>query len=662
MCGIVGILNYGNSRHPASPSLLGMLADTMRHRGPDGAGVWVSQDKKIGLGHRRLGIIDLSQNAQQPISNEAGDVWLTYNGEIYNYATIRTRLKNGGQHRFRSRSDTEVIVHLYEDKEEECLSDLDGMFAFGLWDDRRKRLFLARDRLGIKPLYYGKFNGVFLFASEIKAILAHPIVSAEMNNEALLQYLSLRATPAPDTLFKGIYKLPPGYLLTCDVEGNISIESYWDAASAYEHDSGRSHDPRGSVNIVRELLRSAVDKRTVSDVPVGAFLSGGLDSTAIVAFMSRDLGTRLSTFSISVDDVANCSEGEHARYVAKHFNTDHHELCIRREQVEEYLPELAYSLDEPIADPVAVPLYYLSKAVNAAGIKVVETGEGSDELFLGYSSRLHALQAFERKKSILSRVPTRMLPGLAMGLNMAGAFSGRINRLSRAVSDFRHRRPPFFQVTAFAREELIAWFVDRSMWPADKTAEFAIETIHSRLMHTSPQADIGTQVSYIDLKLRLAELLLMRTDKITMSVGLEARVPFLDYRLVEYVISLPLSFKVPGWNPKQLLKAALKGIVPDRIIERPKQIFSSPVNIWLRQGMQRFAEDLFSSSRLFQAGFFREGMWKQLLREHVASKRDYGAELWTLMVLCAWYDRWIEQPNTGHCGNPMTASAVRIPN
>ncbi len=484
MCGIVGILNYGNSRYPASPLLLEKLANTMSHRGPDGVGVWASPDQKIGLGHRRLSIIDLSQNARQPMSNEAGDIWLTYNGEIYNHAAIRTRLSDEGRHRFRSRSDTEVIVHLYEDKGEECLSDLDGMFAFGLWDDRRKRLFLARDRLGIKPLYYAQINGVFLFASEIKAILAHPMVSADMNEEALLQYLSLRATPAPDTLFKGIYKLPPGYFLICDSAGNLTIECYWDAVSSNGNDASRSHDMQNPAGTVRELLRSAVQKRTVSDVPVGAFLSGGLDSTAIVAFMSQEASTRLKTFSITVDDVDNCSEREHAQYVAKHFHTDHHELFIRRQQVEEYLPQLAYSQDEPIADPVAVPLFYLSKAVSAAGIKVVETGEGSDELFLGYSSRLHALRAFERKRNILSKVPARLLPTLAKGLRLAGTFSGRLDRLSGAVSDFEQRRLPMFQATAFARDESSAWFVNRAKWPMDKTAKFAIQALHTRLMRS----------------------------------------------------------------------------------------------------------------------------------------------------------------------------------
>jgi asparagine synthase (glutamine-hydrolysing) len=303
-----------------------------------------------------------------------------------------------------------------------------------------------------------------------------------------------------------------------------------------------------------------------------------------------------------------------------------------------------------------VPLFYLSKATREAGIKVVETGEGSDELFLGYDSRLHALQAFERRGRILSHVPRQLLPTLATCMRLAGAVSSRMGRYSEAVSDFNHRRLPMFQVTAFGRNNSNDWLADMTKWTAEKAPQSTINALHIRLLRAFPRADIGTQASYLDLKLRLAEMLLMRTDKITMSVGLEARVPFLDYKLVEFVTSLPLSIKVPGWDPKHLLKSALRGIVPDQIIQRPKQIFFAPVNLWLRRGMQRFAEDLFKGSRLFQRGLLREGVWKYLLNEHLSEKRDRGGELWTLMVLCAWYDRWIEQP-TRPVGMPI-ASAV----
>jgi asparagine synthase (glutamine-hydrolysing) len=639
MCGIFGVYNYANSSVPVTPDLLERLRDTMTHRGPDDAGLWINPNGRLGLAHRRLSIIDLSPDGRQPMTNEDGTVWITFNGEIYNYRELRGPLERK-QHRFRSHSDTESILHLYEDFGLDCVTHLDGMFAFGLWDETKQTLLLVRDRLGVKPLYYTQQQGVFLFASEIKALLGHPLVKRDVESEALYHYLTFKTAPAPLTLFAGIYKLPAGCYLTCDRQGQVKVTPYWDAVSP-ERPPIRHGSKKEAVRQVRKLLTDAAIKRQMAaDVPVGVFLSGGLDSSAVVALIAGQEARPLNTFSIGIDDVDGCNELEYARQVSRQFATNHHEILIGRGELEEYLPQLVHHQDEPLADPVCVPLYYLSKLARQTGTIVVQVGEGSDEQFLGYDSRIEFLQNYARRWRPLLALPRGMLWGLHATATLVHGATGRGSRYCQVLEKAARGSELFWGSVAFEEEAKADVLNGHPGLEAYDSQAVVTETLLP-LRTAWPRADIATQMAYLDIKVRLAELLLMRIDKVTMSCGVEAREPFLDYRLVEYLMTLPLSFKLQGWDPKHLLKRAMRGLVPDNILRRPKQAFAAPVNRWLRSGLEQFARHVLLHSKLRQRGYFRYDAIERMLADHVSGKKDFGVRLWTLMNLSAWYDHWI---------------------
>jgi asparagine synthase (glutamine-hydrolysing) len=618
-----------------SQSLLARMTDTIRHRGPDDAGWWIDRTGRAGLGFRRLSIIDLSPNGHQPMTNEDGTIHIVFNGEIYNYRELRPDLERKG-HIFQSQTDTEVVLHLYEEMGPAAVERLVGMFSFGIWDDRVQRWLLVRDRLGVKPLYYTQQQGMLLFASEIKAILAHPLISADLNPVAMSHYLTFKASPAPETMFAGIEKLPAGHLLTADQHGHLTLRSYWDAASAA---TVTGTDEGEVVARVRDLFSRAVARRMVADVPVGAFLSGGLDSSAVVAEMATTSSARVKTFSVGVRDMPEISEFAFARQIAERFGTEHHEIEIGVPEVEGYLPELVHQQDEPLADPVCVPLYYVSKLAKDAGVPVVLTGEGSDEQFLGYDTRVAFLRRYERFWRPLLRVPR---PVLRVGAGLAGGIhrtTGAGQRLHRVLQQAAIGPQLFLGSVAFdqaAKDELLADGV-----ASDQHARGVIERIVGDLERQWPTADVGARVMYIDLRMRLAELLLMRLDKITMSQSLEAREPFLDHHLVEYTMGLPVALKLKGWNPKHLFKEAMRGRVPDAIIDRPKQPFAAPIEDWLRQGLGGFARRVIFESRLKERGLFRYDRIAEMLAEHDRGSADHGVRIWTLMNLSAWYDHWI---------------------
>ncbi|HJT78957.1 MAG TPA: asparagine synthase (glutamine-hydrolyzing) [Gemmataceae bacterium] len=637
MCGILGVYNYGNDAVPVSGDLLVRLRDTLRHRGPDDAGCWRRADGRVGLAHRRLSIIDLSADGRQPMANEDETAWITFNGEVYNHLDLRARLTQRG-HRFRSRSDTEAILHLYEEVGAECVRHLDGMFAFGVWDEDREALFLARDRLGVKPLYYTQQHGVFLFASEIKALLAHPLISADLEPEALAHYLTFKTTPAPLTMFAGIRKLPAGCHLTCDRRGQVEVVRYWDAVPSPLAGPGDSE--AAAAGRVRALLTESVSKRLMSDVPTGVFLSGGLDSSAVVALLAPRASGPVNTFSIGIKDLEGENELEYARQVARRFATNHQELLIGREDLEAYLPDLVYHQDEPLADPVCVPLYYLARHARRSGTVVVQVGEGSDEQFFGYDSRLQALKSYHRKWRPLLALPrwlVRGLHGAASGVHRATGRAGRWQDiLGRAAAG----EQLFWGSVAFGEHEKGRLLTDALGDRAGSGRRVLDETLRP-LRDARPAADFPTRVAYLDLKIRLAELLLMRIDKVTMSQGVEAREPFLDYRLVEYLMAVPWRWKLRRWRPKHLLKRAVAGLLPDNIVHRPKKAFAAPVAGWLRHGLAPFAARVIFESRLKERGLFRYDRVRQLLDDHVQGRADHGVQLWTLMNLSGWYDCWI---------------------
>jgi asparagine synthase (glutamine-hydrolysing) len=621
------------------------MRDTMAHRGPDDCGVWVRPKGNVGFGHRRLSIIDLSPDGRQPLANEDGTVWITFNGEIYNYLQLRPELERS-RHQFRSHTDTEIIVHLYEEQKEQCLHKLDGMFAFGIWDDTEQKLFLARDRLGVKPLYYAQLPGMLLFASEIKAILAHPAVTRDVDLEAVYHYMTFRTTPAPMTMFAGIKKLPAGCYLTCDRNGTTHVTTYWNAFGTGELPKDPPREER-VVEQIGDLLARSVAKRAIADVPTGVFLSGGLDSSAVVALLAPHVNTPINTFSIGIGDLEGQNELEYARQISAQFRTNHREILIGRKELEEYLPALVHHQDEPLADPVCVPLYYLSKLARESGVVVVQVGEGSDEQFLGYDSRISFLRSYAAKWSKLLCVPRPFLRAMHRAAAASHSVSGRGERWERQLGRAARGDELFYGSIGFEEGLAKSKLFNGGAAFSEFSSQRIVREILQPLRSAWPARDIGMEVSFLDLRMRLAELLLMRIDKVTMSVGVEAREPFLDYQLVELLMSLPMKMKLRNGEPKYLLKRAMAGLLPDNIVRRPKKAFAAPVNVWLRSGLEQYARRTIEQSRLRERNLLNYDLIDGMFQQHLAGRADHGVPIWILMNLSAWYDHWI----AGHSGN-----------
>lgn len=658
MCGICGIYEYGASHPAVSDALVVRMRDTMTHRGPDDAGVYVSEDRRVGLGNRRLAIVDLSPAGRNPMPNENLRVWITFNGEIYNHESLRPGLEARG-HRYRSRTDTETIIHLYEERGLDFVHELEGDFAIGIWDEDANRIVLARDRIGVKPLYYTLAGGRLIFASEIKAILEHPAVSRDINEEALYHYLTFLATPAPQTLFAGIQKLPAGCMLTCDARGDVKVTRYWDAI-VEPRDSAEFQDEQAVAEKLRCLLRESIAKRMMSDVPFGVFLSGGIDSTANVALMAELMDQPVRTFTVGFRDNPAYNEIEEARSVAREYGTDHHEVMISQQELIDFIPDLIFHQDEPIADPVCVPLYYVSKLARDTGTKVIQVGEGSDELFCGYRNyvlylRFHDL--FWRRAMRWSQ-PMRGIASAA-GQALCRLGGGRLlPNVGKMIPDLMRRlaaREELFWGGTFVFDEVNK---QRLLTPQARarlaaaggnalSSHSIISADLDRLLTAKPSADQLEQMIYVELKLRLPELLLMRVDKMTMATSVEARVPFLDHKLVEFAMGLPRDLKYRNGETKYILKRALEGVVPERIINRKKKGFGVPINEWMLDQLGGFVEESLFGSSLRKRELFDYGYIKQLLDAHRARRANYSFFLWSLLNLSLWYDRWIEGGATG---------------
>ena len=642
MCGICGVFEFGANQRPVEETTLIRMRDTMTHRGPDDAGTYISPDGRVGLGHRRLSIVDLSPAGRQPMSNEDGSVWITFNGEIYNHARLRVDLERKG-HTYRSRTDTETLVHLYEEEGADFVRLLEGMFAIGLWDARKGELLLVRDRIGIKPLYYAVLPGTILFGSEIKAILAHPRVSRRIDLAAFYHYLTFIAAPAPRTLFQGIHKIPPATRVTIDRKGAIRAETYWDPLDAPPEEGARYEDEEYSAARVRDLLGRAIEKRMMADVPFGVFLSGGLDSSANVALMARVMNRPVRTFSVGFKDHPSYNEFHYARKVAALFSTDHHEVEIGSRDLLDFMPDLIFHQDEPIADWVCVPLHYVARLARQTGTIVVQVGEGSDEQFFGYDHylRFYRNQArYFRRLMMLPRAVRRAAYEGARGLAFLLRRGGDRLDLLRSAA----REETFFWGGA------IAWREEEKRRLLSLDARLRIDGLNSHdvVLEIDRQAmkrlqddDFGKRMIYLELRNRLAELLLMRVDKITMASSVEARVPFLDHALVEFTMRLPTDLKIRGGRTKYLLKKAMTGILPDEIIHRPKQGFGAPVKEWLRGELYGEAFSAVMHSRLRQENLLDYDHVERLFLAHRASSRDHSWHLWTLYNLSRWYDHWI---------------------
>jgi len=644
MCGITGVMRLASGADGSERVVQAMCA-TLAHRGPDDAGTWRSPDGTAVLGHRRLSIVDLSAAGHNPMSNEDGSVWITYNGEVYNHAEHRGRLEAAG-HVYRSHTDTETLVHLYEEHGVEMLPHLRGMFAFAIWDVPRARLLLARDRLGIKPLYYTVAGGQLIWASEVKAILAHPAVSRDLDESALGQYLTFACVPPPDTLFAGIKKLPPGHRLVAAPDGTMTVEPWWSPLAPENRFDAELGSEDDAAVALRELLRSAVVEQTMADVPHGLLLSGGLDSTLILGMLTAHLPQPVRTFSIGFEGAPAFDEREHSRFAARHYGSDHLELVLQPQDVIESVPSVVHAQDEPLSDWVSLPLRALTRRVRDVGVVVVQVGEGSDELFTGYPRYLRYARMQHGAWGAWARLPR---PLRRAGGVLAGAALARFDRL-REVRDLFERAgrdEPIFVTGAAAhwdiekRSLLAKSFRDR-IGPSARSAAVAQHNF-AEYYGQAGRPDILAAMAYQDMAVRLPELLLQRVDRMTMLNSIEARVPFLDHRVVEMAFQMPAAWKIGGGISKRVLKHAAEGIVPGQVIHRRKAGFDVPLSQWLREEpLKTWGRSTLLGSQLHRRGLFDMNRIRTLLDRHDSGRIDAGFRLWNLINLCAWYDCWIE--------------------
>jgi asparagine synthase (glutamine-hydrolysing) len=643
VCGVVGQYNFGGPADVAigarDREVVVRMRDRISHRGPDDAGLWQSDDGRVVLGHRRLSIVDVSAAGHQPMSNEDGSTWIVFNGEIYNHAELRRDRRLDERHRFRSRTDTEVIVHLYEELELGAIEAIDGMFAIGLWDGARRRLLLVRDRMGKKPVYYTVVGGRLLFASEVKALLEHPDVPRRLDLAALGQFLTFSNVPEPATLFEGIRKLPAGHFLTCDATGEVSVRRYWSPLDGPAWTAPR--DRGEAVERVRHLVHEAVRKRLMADVPVGAFLSGGVDSSTNVALMSRLVHTPLQTFTVEFTGFGpdeNFHDVPYARQVASLFGCRHTEVPVTATEAIAYLPEMVGQQDEPLGDPACLPMHFVSRAAHQAGLKVVLVGEGSDEVFCGYPEFPALRRVHDGTWSRLRRLPRPLRRAIRAVAERTGAPDGRVDVLRRAAED-----EPLYMgldVVFFDREkERLLTESGRRAMP--RPAADTVRAYYDEIAARQPHADFSQQMSYVELRNRLPELLLMRVDKFSMAHSLEARAPFLDTALATYALSLPASFKMEGTRTKSVLKDAAKAWLPEDVVERKKQGFRVPLPAWLRGELAPWAEDLLRRSPLRPLGLLDFDFILDLWRRHREGRGDHSFDLWCLINLSGWYERWM---------------------
>ncbi len=639
MCGICGVWEYGAARGNVERELLVRMRDVMTHRGPDDAGDLVFDEGRGGFGFRRLSIIDLTEAGHQPMHGCTDRVWLVFNGEIYNHAKLREGLEQRG-HVYASRTDSETILHLYEERGLDFVHDIEGDYAIALWDGDREQLVLVRDRAGVKPLYFCQQNGRFIFASEIKAILEHPAVTAEVNEEALYHYLTFVTTPAPQTLFAGIQKIPAGHVLVIDRSGGARLTQYWDALPPVKilERTEEEHQQR-----ILELLRDSIKKRMMADVPFGVFLSGGVDSSANVALMSELMTQPVRTFTVGFNDCEELNELDAARAISERFATDHHEVMIGREEMQKFLPELVFHQDEPIADPVCVPLYYVSKLARDSGTIVVQVGEGADELFAGYDWFRTYLRIEERFWRHAERAPAaarRAAAALAKPVVERTAKKRLATELIRRLG----AGESLFWGGAVVFDETMKSNVLLSEMRARYNGLSTYEVVRQyqeTIAAGRPDADAAARMTYLELKLRLPELLLMRVDKITMATSLEARVPFLDHHLIEYAMGLPQRLKVRGATGKQILKRALETVLPKDVLYRPKRGFGAPTREWFRGPDAKVLIQQLMNSSIRERNFFDYIFIQRLVDEHNREVRDWSANLWCLLNLSLWYERWI---------------------
>jgi asparagine synthase (glutamine-hydrolysing) len=611
------------------------MSRTIEHRGPDDCGAAYFDDGATAM--TRLSIIDVA-GGHQPITNDREDCWIVFNGEIYNFLELRKELQAKG-YRFKTHSDTEVVLRAYEEWGDDCLQRLRGMFALGIYDCRsadddsvrkRSRLLLARDRVGKKPLYYYRGESRIIFGSEIKAILAHAAVEPRVRRDVLPLYLSYGYVPAPNTFFENIYELGPGHKLVVQ-NGEVGISQYWELPPQVVSNTAVSE--KQYVDRLRELLEDAVRVRLVSDVPLGAFLSGGVDSAAVVAFMTRIMNQPVKTFAIGFTGDPTFNELEYARVVAKKFNTDHHEFLVRPDAID-LLPKLVWHYDQPFADSSAIPSFLVAQ-MSREHVKVVLTGDGGDELFAGYE-RFAAARLAEN----YGRVPRLLQNSVKRLLDVmpeATTYRSFVRRARRFVDSAALRLPERYLnwVGIFSPALINELLTDK----IESDPVFHFQTYFD----SSHDSDLIGQLLRVNMRSYLPGDLLVKTDRMTMANSLEARCPFLDHELLEFACTIPAELKLKGMTTKYILKRALQGIVPQEIIDRKKHGFGVPVGRWFRTSLKSYLRDTLLSREALRRGYFNEPTLRRLIAEHESGKRDHGHRLWSLLTFEIWHRIFIEQ-------------------
>lgn len=625
MCGIFGIL-YLDQNRPVDSRDLKQMSNTLVHRGPDDEGFFI--ERNVGLGIRRLSIIDLV-TGHQPISNEDDRIWIILNGEIYNFPELRDELEKKG-HRFSTKTDTETIVHAYEEYGEDCVHKLNGMFAFAIWDSSKQKLILARDRLGIKPLYYFLDDHCLVFASELKTILKYREIPRSIDLEALDSFFTFEYIPAPLSIFQGIKKLLPGHYMV--IQGrDVSLQKYWDIQF------GRFEGSEEDFCLeLYDLLKDAVRMRLISDVPLGAFLSGGIDSSTIVCMMNEIMNRPVETFSIGFDD-ASYDELGYARTIAQHFGTNHHELVIKPDVVN-WVHDLLRYLDEPMGDFSIFPTYLVSHLARKH-VTVALTGDGGDELFAGYDWYIaNKIESYYQR--LPSALRTRWIPRFVNRIPPSSQKKGFVNKLKRFVegsvlpNSLQHFRWNMF----FTRENKSRLYSEELINSLTHVDTFSRFVTHLEKLR---YADPLWQQQFADIKTYLPDDILVKVDRMSMANSLEARIPFLDYRVVEFAAGLPSNMKLNGFKTKYILKKCMAKKLPRVILNRSKEGFSIPMKNWLRKELYSLLQEVLSPERLQNEGLFKPSYIEQLKTEHVRGQANHSHQLWSLMIFEMWRDRYL---------------------
>jgi len=631
MCGLTGALSFKGDKFKITEQYINRMRDAMIHRGPDGSGTWVDAQGKIGLGHRRLSIIDLSNNAAQPMANSDGSLQLAYNGEIYNHAEIRDELIKCGRNIWKTdHSDTEVVLQAFEQWGIDAIHKFRGMFAFAMWDTKARELWLVRDRIGIKPLYYSIHNNRIVFASEIKALLKDPDQKREVNEEAFFHYLSFIFAPAPDTLFAGIKKIPPGTWMRINDSGEVKEHKYWDV---WDHTN--SLEKFSEDEIAEQLLdelRTAVNYRKVSDVPVGVFLSGGIDSSTNAALFSKNEHDPVKTFSIGFDGNYDSYKNElhYARRMAEKVNAEYHEQKLTQNDLVNFIPDMIRLQDEPIADIVCMPVYFVSKLARENNVTVCQVGEGADELFCGYPQWkfMYDLQKWG-DLPVPGFIKSLGLETLSfLGIDQTTHYE-YLRRNTDKLPIWWGGSDSFTQENKFRllSPRLRTQFKNYSSWEALKPS-------WNRFNEKAWNKSTLNWMSYADLSHRLPELLLMRVDKMSMGVSLECRVPFLDHKLVEFAMSIPPALKIKNGNLKSILKKSVRGLIPDELIDRKKQGFGVPIQEWME-------EEMGHKTKKTLREFCDQTDFLDYYQVSKCVDQNQGPSAWQLLNFALWWNEYI---------------------